>query len=190
LIFSRSVGASGKVISIEAHPRTFSSLKKFCELNRLSNTTCLQLAVVDNQCEVYMDDLPDNLVNSAALVASEESVFKVPGMSLDQICKMEQVGRIDFLKINIEGAESLAIGGMAETITKTKYACIACHDFRAAESQKFSTREIVLDFLRRNNFQVVMRPDDRRRYVRDHLHAINKALVPDWGTIAELAGSR
>lgn len=39
LFFSRSVGMSGRVISIEAHPRVFRCLSKMSAKNRLENVT-------------------------------------------------------------------------------------------------------------------------------------------------------
>ena len=81
--------------------------------------------------------------------------------------------------MNIEGAERLAICGMREMIRKTRYACIACHDFRADEdsAQIFSTREIVTDFLRSNDFRIVTRGEDARPYVRDHIHAVREEIL-------------
>ena len=176
LVFSRSVGTSGRVISIEAHPKTFRCLEKFCELNQLTNTTCLQLAVVDKEREVYIEDVVNHEANSTQLEATAESVFRVPGLSTDEICKQLHIEHIDLLKMNIEGAERVAIEGMTEMIGKTRYACIACHDFRSDESKTFSTRDIVEDFLTRNQFRVTRRTDDARTYVRDHVHAVNTRM--------------
>jgi FkbM family methyltransferase len=180
IAFSRAVGPAGTVISIESHPTTFRRLKKVCELNQLTNTICLQVAVVDREREVYMNDLPDDLFNSATLEPSPNGVFKVEGNSLDSICKQQDVERIDFLKMNIEGAERVAIDGMSEVIGKTRFVCIACHDFLADQSETFRTRETILDFLKRHDFQVIQRREDERRAVRDHLHAVNRQLEPRW----------
>ena len=177
LLFSHAVGASGRVIAIEAHPKTFRSLQKFCELNQLTNTTCLQLAVVDRERDVYIEDLATHEANTAQLEPTAETVFKVQGVSIDEICKRQRVERIDLLKMNIEGAERVAIEGMTEMITRTRYVCIACHDFRSDESQTFSTRDGVTDFLRRNHFRVTTRANDARSYVRDHVHGVNTRLL-------------
>jgi len=178
LIFSRDVGLSGKVVAIEAHPKTFRNLERLCELNQLTNTTCLQLAVVDDGREVYIEDLPGHEFNTTALLRSENHCYRVQGLSLDEICRQQEIKQIDFLKMNIEGAERLAICGMREMIRKTRYACIACHDFRTGEdnSQIFSTREIVIDFLRSNDFRIVTRAKDARPYVADHVHAVREDI--------------
>src|ERR671924_2358342 len=47
LLFSRLVGPSGRVVSLEAHPRTYERLARLCEVNRLENVTPLQVAALD-----------------------------------------------------------------------------------------------------------------------------------------------
>ena len=47
IVFSRAVEPIGKVLSIEAHPTTFSCLRLFCELNHLQNVTPVNFALVD-----------------------------------------------------------------------------------------------------------------------------------------------
>jgi FkbM family methyltransferase len=176
LCFSRAVGPSGRVIAIEAHPRTFRRLEKLCALNRLENTTCLQLAVMDGTRTAYIEDRAKHLANSVGLEPSTRHVLRVEGRSLDEICREQRVERVDFLKMNIEGAERLAIQGMSETIGRTAYVCIACHDFLSSGSgsDMVPTREAVVAFLRRNGFRIVTRPDDPRPYVRDHVHAVRE----------------
>jgi FkbM family methyltransferase len=176
LVFSRSVGASGKVISIEAHPKTFRRLEKFCELNHLTNTICIKVAAIDKEGDVYIEDLAKHELNSTEFQPTATAVIKIQGLPLDEICKRAQIEYIDLLKMNIEGGERLAIKGMKEMINRTRYACIACHDFRSNESEKFSTREMVVDFLRRNHFDVLIRTNDARPYVRDHVHAVNTLI--------------
>ena len=176
LVFSRSVGPSGRVIAIEAHPITFRRLEKFCELNGLANATCLQVAMVDKARVVYIGDSRRHEANTTQLEPTGAAAFKIEGVTVDEICKRLRVDHIDLLKMNIEGAERLAIEGMTEILGKTRYVCIACHDFRANKSDAYSTHEAVESFLRRNHFRVVTRPDDARSYVRDHVHAVNTMM--------------
>jgi len=180
LVFSHAVGPTGRVIAIEAHPRTFRRLETLCRLNRLTNTTCLQVAAVDSDRTVYIEDSAHHTANSVGLSPSGSHVLEVEGLSLDEICRRQRIERVDFLKMNIEGAERLAIRGMSDVIGRTSHVCIACHDFRAdgadgADAESFSTRGPVMDFLRRSSFRVVSRPDDPRPYVRDHLHAVRES---------------
>src|SRR5438067_11700771 len=42
LLFSRLVGPSGRVVSLEAHPATYDRLARLCAVNRLDNVTAVQ----------------------------------------------------------------------------------------------------------------------------------------------------
>ena len=175
LAFSPSVGAAGRVLAIEAHPTTCRLLRKLCYWNRLANTLCLQYAVADGSRAVYIDDREDHEANCISLAQGEGCMREqVPAHSLDEICKIHGLEHISFLKINIEGAERLAIGGMKYMIRRTNQVCIACHDFRAAsgDGDEFRTRDAVIGFLRESGFTILTRDGDPRSYVRDHIHGI------------------
>jgi len=177
LVFSRSVGASGKVLAIEAHPSTYRCLIKLCEWNNLANTVCSQCAVTDTRRTVYIEDSSDPQASTVGFLAdSTRSQEVVRGASLDEICGEHGFGSINFLKINIEGGERFAIQGMSNVIQKTDYICFACHDFRAdrGDGEHFRTRELVLDFLRSHDFRITMRRDDPRPWARDHVHGIRR----------------
>jgi FkbM family methyltransferase len=49
ILYSRAVGANGRVIAIEAHPRTYACLVKTCEYSSLTNVTPLNIALVDRE---------------------------------------------------------------------------------------------------------------------------------------------
>ena len=59
------------------------------------------------------------------------------------------IERIDFLKMNIEGAERRALPGCEKALRRARYVCIAAHDFRAArgEGEEFRTLDFVKDFV-------------------------------------------
>jgi len=56
-VFSKEVGQNGTVVSIEAHPKTFLCLTKMCEYNSLKNVLALNLAIIDKESEVFIEDL-------------------------------------------------------------------------------------------------------------------------------------
>jgi FkbM family methyltransferase len=168
-LFSKMVGPLGKVIAIEAHPRTFACLSKMCRYNNLSNVILYNCAITDKKTDVFIDDSSVHISNT---IMNQKSGFKVDGISLDELLIKCKVGHIDFLKMNIEGAERLAIRGMKKTLRITDFVCIACHDFldkrEGVESVK--TKSIISDFLEKNGFEVILRNQDERDWVRDHVH--------------------
>jgi FkbM family methyltransferase len=184
LYFSRSVGRSGRVISIEAHPRTFHCLSKMCEKNRLENVTLVQAAVVDQEREVQLSDSEEHEANSIIGVGSG---IRVPGRTLDYVFRSLGLSRVDLLKMNIEGAERLALSGMGEMAQKTKNVCISCHDFLAngGGPNELRTKADVISFLKQNGFAVLLRESDGRCNVRDFVYGLNEKMVTNTDPCSE-----
>ena len=175
-IFSSEVGESGKVVAVEAHPTTFMCLSKMCEYNKLKNVTALNLAVTDKESRVIIEDSKDNPVDNR-LINDETKGIPVNSKSVDQIVNELGITHIDFLKMNIEGAEKLAIKGMTDTIKRTRQVCIACHDFLAEpyNDMEMNTKQPVIDFLKKNGFKVFTREDDPVAWLSYCVYGINTA---------------
>lgn len=177
LTFSRAVGEWGKVISIEAHPRTVRCLQKLVQYNRLVNVLPIHAAVTEPGCsEVRIENESDYLANRLNRAVG----VSVPATTIDAVYRQMNLGRINFLKMNIEGAERLAIRGMALTLKQTEIFCVSCHDFLAekAGDDELRTRGVVREFLRQSGFDVAQREGaGLPPYVRDQLWAYNRKLI-------------
>jgi hypothetical protein len=103
--------------------------------------------------------------------AASPTSHAVDGKRFDDLAALQGIDRIDFLKMNIEGAERQALPGCREALGRARFVCIAAHDFRAArgEGEHFRTLDFVRDFLTEAGFEIVMR-DDPRYYVPYHVH--------------------
>lgn len=156
LTFSRAVGERGRVICIEAHPRTYRCLKALAAYNHLENVVPIHQAVAGPSCpSVTIEDSPDYLSNRVQAANG----ITVPATTMDAIRRQLRLDRVNFLKMNIEGAERLAIRGMSETLKHTQALCICCHDFLAVERHEefCRTKSVVREFLRQSGFKVVER---------------------------------
>ncbi len=172
LPMAKAVGLTGRVVAIEAHPNSFKWLAAMVKHNHLAQVQTINAAVMDVACEVKIEDT-DTWVGNRI---SEDGAFSVRGVTLDDLCA--DFPRIDFLKMNIEGAERLAIRGARETMRRVVNVCIACHDFRSRRGDvgDFETREEVIDFLHANGFSTRTRADDPRDYVRDYVYGYKEEL--------------
>jgi FkbM family methyltransferase len=175
LTFSRVVGASGRVIAIEAHPLCFDGLKNFCRRNRLSNVQPVCLALMDKPGEVRLAESESWAENHVAF-DEDSSGITVPSGTLDDLCAQQGITDIAFLKMNIEGAERRALLGAKLTMPRIRQICVACHDFRSNQGhgEYFRTRIFVERFLSESGFVLCSRPDDPRDYVRDHVFGFRK----------------
>lgn len=174
LTFSRAVGATGHVIAIEAHPLSFKALENFCRRNRLRNVTPIHLALLDKPGKVSISE-GENWTQNAVISngnVNGAAATSVPAGTLDDVCQSEGVQSIALVKMNIEGAERLALLGAEKTMSHVQHICVATHDFRTGWGHDgcFCTRRLVEAFLSEKGFTITSRPDDPRAWVRDHIY--------------------
>jgi FkbM family methyltransferase len=148
LPFSSQVGSSGHVYALEANPRTFSVLEYVFSKNRITNASIYNLAISSKHETLSIEDDGGYGVKNSILSIKSAKKFEVEAMNLDEFIHITKIERIDFLKVNIEGAERLLIQGMGESLSIIKHFAIACHDFRsdAGESEFFKTHQLIIDF--------------------------------------------
>jgi len=144
--------------------------------NRLENVTLVHVAVADREGQVQLSDSPEHEGNS---IIGGFSGIRVVCTTLDHIFRSLGLSRVDFLKMNIEGAERFALAGMGEMVQKTKNVCISCHDFLANEGgpNEMRTKADVIAFLKQNGFVVSLRESDGRCNVRDYVYGMNEKLL-------------
>lgn len=175
--FSKAVGTEGRVWATEPHPVSHDVLRRFCRLNGLSNVTALNMACTEEPAQLQIETLPVWESSFVREGAASPTSHAVQGLPFDRIAEQHGITRIDFLKMNIEGAERHALPGCREALTRTRHVCIAAHDFRAArgEGESFRTLEFVRDFLSSAGFALTTREEDPRYYVPYHVHGVRKA---------------
>jgi FkbM family methyltransferase len=164
-LFSRLVGATGRVISVEAHPRTFRLLAHTVALNRLANVTALQAAVTEARRTVYVDDE----VPAPSLVITDDAGTgtAVAGVTLPDVMKLVNVDRIDLLKMDIDGSELPALRAATGALASVRNIVVSCHDFLAdTGGDRRRTYQPVTELLHEAGFSVRSRPTDARPAVR------------------------
>jgi FkbM family methyltransferase len=172
LLFSRLVGASGRVVSIEAHPRTYGRVVEICKANGLENVTPLQVAAAESDGTVTISDLANHLRNTT-LAAADEGI-EVPARRLETLARSLDITHIDLLKMNIEGAEVSALRGLGRLLSNTRNVCIACHDFLADEGgdETLRTKAVVRDLLVAHGFDLRTRDDAPDPWTRDYVYGV------------------
>ena len=175
--FSKAVGPEGRVWALEPHPVSFQALEKLCSWNRLSNVTALPYACTDAPVQLQIETLPVWESNYIRPGEASHTSYAVQGVPFDSLMAARGVDRLDFLKMNIEGAERTALPGCRAMLAHTRFVCIAAHDFRAArgEGEHFRTLEFVKRFLGDAGFEILTRANDPRYYVPYHVHGFRRA---------------
>lgn len=170
--FSSEVGDTGRVLAIEANPNTFILLTKLVKWNNLRNVECRQFAIIDRPQQIMIEDGDFHEANSLVTDSNAVGAVQVQGVRLDDLILTDNFSKIDFIKMNIEGAETLALEGMKDSLSRTRHVCIACHDFRAdrGEGEYFRTRSKVEKVLRDLGFQILPTDTHTGNVIRDHVH--------------------
>lgn len=167
VIFSRQVGEKGRVIAIEAHPEIFAMLESTVRESGLRNVVAIQRAISDREGSLTIGNSSQHLANS--VVAGNTEGLPVRAQSLDSLAEELGLERIDLLKMNIEGAERMAVLGMERIAPRVRNVAISCHDFVAdgGADDTFRTREEVTRSLDRLGFETCRRADAIHPWSRD-----------------------
>jgi FkbM family methyltransferase len=110
------VGHSGRVISLEPDPANRRQLEINIKLNRLANCTVIPLAAWSNtnsRFGWYTGKSPD-----CCRIDAKESSTGVNTTTIDDLVSEMHLSRLDWIKMDIEGAETEALKGAKQTLSE------------------------------------------------------------------------
>ena len=121
-MLSRAVGQRGRVFAFEPIPTTYATLRRNLELNSIENVSALDVGLSNEEREVVFRE-PRDTPSMASYVWHAESTdvieHRVFAMCVDQHEELT-ARRIDFVKIDVEGAEGDVLTGMRQLITRDR----------------------------------------------------------------------
>lgn len=166
--YADSVGPSGFVLCLEPDPVAFRRLTKLITELGLTNTKALNLAVADKKGFMALSQTDQTAVTHTVMGEDTNAeVLQVEVDTLDAICHAEGISHIDHLKMNIEGAEYLALQGLHKV--SVSHVCVSCHDFMG---QRFETMTNVVSLLEGKGMKTEKHPDDPNRpWVGSYIYA-------------------
>jgi FkbM family methyltransferase len=145
---------NGLVISIEPSPRIFSYLLDNIQINKLKNVIPLNIAISEENgikeffTFTYADDQSALVINKNW----KSEKYKVATLRLDELIKILGINKIDFLKIDVEGAELLILKSLGKDTDKVKYVWF---EFNEENYRKFNYGgEEIIDFLKNHDFSL------------------------------------
>jgi FkbM family methyltransferase len=149
-LFCERVGPGGRVIAIEADPTCCRRLRKLKDLLRLDVLEIVPAAVGARDGEVIFSQHLGTLANRISAVPFvQPGAIVVPQRKLPGLLAERSITRVDYLKVNIEGAELALLDGLEGSLP-ARHVCISCHDFLSPSLQTY--REVT-DWLQRHGFE-------------------------------------
>ena len=112
MVLARHVGATGKVIAIEPHPVTHARLAFNRTASGFTQAVLVAAAAGDADGELMIETDGDNLGASHVVTGQPSAnAVKVPSLRLQRILDEAGVGKVDALKIDVEGFEDRVLTG-------------------------------------------------------------------------------
>ena len=186
LIFSKLVGEEGKVYAFEPHPGNFILLKKNVEMNGYRNITLVEKAVSNRngKNKLYISE------NSTGIhriydTRDGRKFIEIESIRLDDYFKSYN-GRIDWIKIDIEGAEWAAIQGMPLLLEKNKNLKIVT-EFSPIFLKEYGIQpEEYLKLLQKYGFRIYNLNEDKNKIEAYDVAELLKIYTPEKRNLTNL----
>jgi FkbM family methyltransferase len=123
---AKVVGEHGRVIAIEPNPQTFAKLRANVEANKFSHVSLIQAACGDKPGRLKL--FLGSKVNTGLASLSKQNVVdqgadgqvsvEVDLVPLDRIIEQAGLSRIDVIKVDTEGAETMIVRGAMNALAR------------------------------------------------------------------------
>lgn len=120
LLLAKLVGPTGRVYAFEPNPEVLSALDEALELNHFTTATTVQRAISDEVGKAVFDRADHRGAGHLVTAATVPSglTFDVETTTLDQFVFTDGNAPPDFIKVDIEGAESVALRGGLQVLAR------------------------------------------------------------------------
>lgn len=119
LAAARIVGPSGRVVAFEPNPAVRTRLQKTISENQLKHVRVEAVALSDRNETAELRGAAEEDHNATATLTGTPDmpiVATVRCQSLDDFCRQTGIDRIDYLKIDVDGAEQRVLAGARQLI--------------------------------------------------------------------------
>jgi FkbM family methyltransferase len=160
LIASKRVGLNGRVIAIEANPDNFQMLNRNVKLNQLTNVTSLNCAIYSQETKIKlylagegMGQTIYNTIMTERANEGKEKFLEISANTLDHLLKLQEISEVNWIKIDVEGAELEVLRGATAIISHSKdiTLLIEVHNLSGSNTTLY---EPITRFLNKHNFKL------------------------------------
>ncbi len=170
LIAAKRVGSSGKVIAIEPDPENCKLLRGNVEINKLTNVTILELAAFSStsKLKLYLPGKERGFTKLSTLMANRavtENFLEIDATTLDCLLVTQGITEVNWIKIDVEGAELEVLKGAAITLSESKDIALLIEVHNVNNMDLYSA---IVKLLRSYGFDIKF----ERRYANGERHVL------------------
>jgi FkbM family methyltransferase len=170
------VGGTGTVIAIEPHPESFRQMQKTIQANGLTQVRAYNVAAGDRKRPINLFLTDDNQADSRVYDAGRgRRKITVQMVDIDGLLADLGIASVQLIKMDIQGAESLALQGLLRTLAASQQVVIFTEFWPWGIEQ---TGASAADFLRQlaaDGFRFRAIDESRRRL--EHINDIEELIA-------------
>jgi FkbM family methyltransferase len=118
-LYASKLAKNGKIIAVEPNKESFKTLIENLKLNDCINVKAYNVAAFDKKCKLKFWIVKDE--RRCSVTEKRSNSFKmVCAVPLSQILRDNKIEKIDWIKIDVEGAEIEVLKGTGKFLRKTK----------------------------------------------------------------------
>jgi FkbM family methyltransferase len=154
LLMAKRVGRVGKVIAFEPLTENFNILQENIKLNSHPNVVAENCALMSSSERVELRSATPGAITWVASVrVRQDSAVEsesVEAISLDEYVQKKGITKVDFLKIDVEGAEESVLDGATQVLDRDRPVLL----IELHELDRFKDQHPAILKLREHNYQV------------------------------------
>lgn len=147
IFVSKKVGKTGKVLAFEPDPRNLKILRENVASAKINNIIVIEKALSNKNSKLRLKS-KFWLSSVSEDEKDDDKNIEVYCTTLDNIIKRIGISKVDFIKMDIEGAELEVLEGSKKTLQNTSHIAIACYHKRKGKK----TGEILETYMKQMGF--------------------------------------
>jgi len=159
LLEARKVEDTGYVYAIEPVKKNAETLEKSIKINKFKNIKVYQLAIGSDNCdgEIFIHSKSNLcMINSPKLKERDGNIgiSKTKILTLDSFCKIENINRIDLLRMDVEGYEAEIIKGMGKAVKLMPKGAMMFIEIHPKHMQNMKLAKKMIDIIKAYGFKM------------------------------------
>lgn len=169
-LFAKLCGSGGEVHAFEPVPKTFADLQRNVALNKTEAKVFLNnfgLGDVEKKFEMHLfPDLPSGHASLAAKPDHKSKTVPVMIKTLDAYLAERNIGQVDFIKVDVEGAERMFLRG-GKSIFQQKTPPVLFMEMALGNTKEFGYKpDEIISFIKETGDYVFFALDEIKRELK------------------------